>query len=393
MRATNAGIWDRVPRKIFTAEDVEGSDTRCPPTTDQRVEAGTTVSDVVSGPDLAPGFTIAAEINAGRGAVSGMGISPDGDVLMTTQYGDDSVSVIDTATAAVALTVVDVEESFAVALSANRAYVSNVSAEHDSVLAFDTTSNEIVAEYPLAFNVTDLAVSPNGRHLYVGRTDVEGADVAILDTKTGKEDAIRIAATTGTTTGCVRVSPEGRRLYVAANGSSTAHIVMVDAVQKRVLNAVEIASPIRDIALSPDGATAYVGSAGPDFGTVLDIIDTRTSTITSTHKIGEEAGLVAQLTVSRDGARAYLVGDQGVTVLSTATQDVIGKIAVDGAPSCAIESPDGKRLYIADYAGTVTVLEIAVAAVPAGVQSADDELTAPHPWAVPDLLLLEPTLA
>jgi DNA-binding beta-propeller fold protein YncE len=350
------------------------------------------VSDVVSG-HVAPGFTIADEINAGRGAVSGMAISPDGGVLMTTHYGDDSVSRIDTANGAVALTVVDVEESFAVAMSGSRAFVSSVSAEHDSVLAFDTESDEIVAEYPLAFSVTDLAVSPNGRHLYAGRTDVEGADVAIVDTKTGREDSVRIAGTAGTTTGCVRVSPEGRRLYVAANGASTAQLVMVDAVQKRVLNAVEIGSPIRDIAISPDGTAAYVGSAGPDFGTVLDIIDTRTSTITATHKIGDVAGPLAQLTVSRDGERAYLVGDQNVTVLSTATQDVIGSIAVDGDPSCAIESPDGKRLYIADYAGTVTVLEIAVAPPPAGVPTADDELTAPRPWAVPDLLLLEPTLA
>jgi DNA-binding beta-propeller fold protein YncE len=129
---------------------------------------------------------MAGEINAGRGAVSGMAISPDGDVLMTTHYGDDSVSLIDTAKGAVAVTVLDVEETFAVAFSGSRAYISSVSAEHDSVLAFDTESNEIVAEYPLAFNVTDLAVSPNGRRLYAGRTDVEGADVAILDTKTGK---------------------------------------------------------------------------------------------------------------------------------------------------------------------------------------------------------------
>jgi hypothetical protein len=72
---------------------------------------------------------------------------------------------------------------------------------------------------------------------------------------------------------------------------------------------------------------------------------------------------------------------------------VIGGIAVDGDPSCVIESPDGKRLYVADYAGSVTVLDIAVVAAPADVRAADDELTAPRPWAVPDLLLLEPTLA
>jgi DNA-binding beta-propeller fold protein YncE len=350
------------------------------------------VSDVVSGQDVAPGFMITGEINAGR-PVTGMAVSPDGAMLMLTHYGDDSVSLIDTANGAVALTVADVEEAFAVAMTGGRAYVSSVSAEHDAVLAFDTAAEEIVAEYPLAFNVTDLAVSPNGRHLYAGRTDVDGADVALLDTKTGKQDSVRIADTAGTTTGCVRVSPEGRRLFVAANGSSTAHLVVVDAVKKRVVDTIEIGSPIRDIALSPDGATAYVGSAGPDFGTVLDIIDTRTSAITATYKIGDDAGLLAQLTVSRDGERAYLVGDQGVTVLSAATQDVVGGIAVDGDPSCVVESPDGKRLYVAGYAGTVTVLDIDRAPAPADGPTADDELTAPRPWAVPDLLLLEPTLA
>ena len=60
------------------------------------------MSDVVSGPDVAPGFRMAGEINAGRGAVSGMAISPDGNVLMTTHFGDDSVSLIDTANGAVA---------------------------------------------------------------------------------------------------------------------------------------------------------------------------------------------------------------------------------------------------------------------------------------------------
>jgi DNA-binding beta-propeller fold protein YncE len=351
------------------------------------------VSDVISGLDVALGLTKVNEVDAARGAVSGMAVTADGATLMLTHYGEDSVSLIDTTKGAVALTVVDVDESFAVAMSGSRAYVSSVSEDHDAVLAFDTAADEIVAEYPLAFNVTDLVVSPNGRHLYAGRTDVDGADVAIVDTKTGKQDSVRIADAAGTATGCVRVSPEGRRLFVAANGSSTAQVVMVDAVHKRVLNAIEIGTPIRDIALSPDGATAYVGSAGPDFGTVLDIVDTRTFAVTATHKIGDVAGLLTQLTVSRDGERVYLVGDQNVTVLSTATQDVLGSIAVDGDPSCAIESPDGKRLYIAGYAGTVTVLDVAVEAAPAEQRSADDELTGPRQWAVPDLLLLEPTLA
>jgi YVTN family beta-propeller protein len=349
--------------------------------------------------NAAPGFAVAAEIAVDRGAVSGIAVSPDGALLMVTHYGDDSVSLIDTANGAVAETVIDIDEPFAVAIadkSTGRAYVSSASATYDSVLAFDTDVNRVVATYPLAHSITDLAVSPDGRRVYAGRTSGNSADVAILDTTTGADHAISIATTAGSIIECLRVSPDGRRLYVAANGPSGAELVVIDTRQNRVLSTVEIGSPIRDIALSPDGATAYVGSCGPDFGTVLDIVDVRAkraAAVTNTYKIGDIAGVLAQLTVSHNGERAYLVGDQSVTVLSTAKRDVIGSIVIGGQPSCAIESPDGKRLYIADYAGTVTVLGIAAATASADALASDDEATSPHPWAVPDLWVLEPTPA
>jgi len=300
---------------------------------------------------------------------------------------------------AVAQTVVDIAEPFAVAVSdtpQRRAYVSIVSTAYDSILAFDMDANRVVSAHPVAHSVTDLAVSPDGRHVYASRTAVNGGDVAILDTTTGKEDAIGIAATAGTTAECVRVSSDGRRLYVAANGPSAAELVVIDAQSKRVLNTVEIGSPIRDIALSPDGATAYVGSCGPDFGAVVDVVevgDTRTGAIANTYKIGEVAGYLTQLALSRDGRRAYLVGDSSVTVWSTATHDVIGSIVTGAQPSCATESPDGNRLYIADYGGAITVLTVASTTASADALTPDEVPTAPHQWAFANLLGLEPTLA
>jgi YVTN family beta-propeller protein len=348
---------------------------------------------------IAPGFTVTAEIAVQRGAISGIAASPDGTRLMVTHYGDDSFSLIDTVSSSVAQTVVDIEEPFAIAVSdtpQRRAYVSTVSTAYDSVLAFDMDANLIVAAHPVAHSVTDLAVSPDGRHVYASRTAVNGADVAILDTATGKEEAIGIAATAGTTAECLRVSPDGRRLYVAANGPSAAGLVVIDIQSKRVLNTVEIGSPIRDIAMSPDGATAYVGRCGPDFGAVLDVVeigDTRTGAIANTYKIGEIAGYLTQLALSRDGRRAYLVGDSSVTVWSTATHDVIGSILTGAQPSCAIESPDGNRLYIADYAGAITVLTVASTTASEDALTPDEVPTAPHQWAFANLLGLEPTLA
>ncbi|WP_428340919.1 WD40 repeat domain-containing protein [Mycobacterium sp.] len=348
------------------------------------------MSDVIFDLNEAAGFTAVGTIAAGRGAVSGIAVRSDGAMLTVTHYGDDSVSLIGTMGGAARLTVTDVVEPAAVAMAGNRAYVSSVSTSFDEILAFDTDSERIVATYPVEFGITDLVVSPNGRYVYTSRTGADGAGVATLDTSTGKQTYVRIAATT---VGCVRVSPDGRRLYAAANGATTAELLMIHTRRNRVVGCVEIGSPIRDIALSPDGATAYVGSCGPDFGTVLDIVDVRNSAIKATYKIGDAAGTLAQLTVGRSGDRVYLVGDQHVTVWSTATQDVLGTITVSGQPSCAVESPDGKRLYIADYAGSVTELEISAAAAPTDASTSDDELTAPHAWAFSDLLTLQPTPA
>jgi YVTN family beta-propeller protein len=344
----------------------------------------------------APGFTVVTDISAQHGAVSGIAVSPDGSRLMVTHYGDHSFSVIDTVNWTVAQTVVDIDEPFAIAVAetpANRVYVSAVSAAYDSVLAVDVDTSRVVEAYPVAHSVTDVAVSPDGRHVYASRTAATGADVAVLDTETGTDDAIGIAARVGTTAECVRISPDGSRLYVAANGPANAELIVIDTHQSRVLSSVEIGSPIRDIALSPDGASAYVGSCSPDFGAVLDVVDIQTNRIVTTYKVGEVSGFLAQLTLSRNGERAYLVGDTGVTVLSTSTHDVIGSIVLGPRPSCVIESPDGNRLYIADYAGTVTTLAIAPTSASVDASTLLDPSTVPHPWALPELLGLEPVMA
>ncbi len=347
------------------------------------------MSDFAPEFDEAKGFTAVREIAVGGGAVTGIAVSSDGGLLTVTHHGDDSVSLIHLTGSAATLTVTDVEEPFAVAMSGQRAYVSSVSEFHDEVLALDTDSEYIVASYPVAFGVTDLAVSPNGRHVYAGRTGADGADVVILDVATGGANSVPIAAVA---VGCVRVSPDGRRVYVAANGASTAELMVIDTQCNRVTGTVDIGSPIRDIALSPDGAIAYVASCGPDFGTVLDVVDTRKAAINVTYKIGDAAGTLAQLTLSRNGERAYLVGDECVTVVSTVAQDVLGRITVGDQPSCVVESPNGERLYVADYTGTVTELEIAADA-PGEVLTSDDDWTAPRGWAFSDLRTLEPTPA
>jgi YVTN family beta-propeller protein len=325
---------------------------------------GRNPADQTSTPEVstAVNFSTVTEIRTGHGAISSLAAGAEGTRLLATHYGDNSVSWIDTGTFAVARTVVGVNEPFAIAISGTppgHAYVSTVSPAYDSIAAIEVGTDRVAALHPLAHSVTDLAVSPDGRHVYAGRTGVDGADVAVLDTTTGQVDAIDITAAPGTVTQCVRVSPDGRRLYVATDGPSGGKLVVIDAHRKRVVNTVEIGTPIRDVAPHPDGGTVYVASCGPSFEGLFDVVDTATNMVTNTSKVAEISGFLTQMTVSGDGERAYVVADDRVTVLCTLTHDVIGVVAMGRRPSCAIERPDGRLLYVADYTGAVTVISMA----------------------------------
>jgi YVTN family beta-propeller protein len=370
----------------------------------------------------APGFPIVVEIAVNNGPISGIATSPDGSRLLVTNYGRDSVSVIDTDTCRVVDTVADLNEPFAIAMGsadAERAYVSTVSTAYDAIGVIDVPTNTVVATNPLALSVSDLGVSADGRYVYASRNDAGGADVAVLDTMTGHVEAIEVAITPGTTTECVRVSPDGG-LYVGTNGPDGGRVVVIgthpqsnepgagrsswrrksstasrgnaEQTDLRVIDTIEIGLPVRDVALSPNGAIAYVASCAPELGAVIDVIDTRTNKIIGTRKIGEISGILTGLTLSRDGDRAYLVSDDGIAVLCTLTHDVVGTVTVTNQPSCVVESPDAKYLYIADYSGAVTVAAVA-SIVALGIESTAPETQIPTDWVTPELLQYEPALA
>jgi YVTN family beta-propeller protein len=326
-----------------------------------------------------------------RGPISGVAVSPDGGRLIVSNYGDDSVSVIPIGTWAEVNTVTGIDEPFAIAVSDRRhAYVSKVAPAYDAIVVIDMETNSVVRSLPVDLTVTDLVVSPDGRHVYVSRTGATGADVAVVDTATGRVESIDIAASPATSTECVRMMPDGRRLYVAVQRPSGGEVVAIDTHLRRVIDTVDIGWAIRDVAISPDGRAAYVVSSGADVGAVVDVIDTHRNKVTSTHKLSETGELVTQLKLSSGGDRGYLVGEDRVAVLCTVTHDIIGAVTVGSRPSCVAESPDGNYLYIADFSGTVTV--VSIASPTASLIVPTDECAAPLEQGTRQLPHLEPVL-
>lgn len=332
--------FQRHPLPIFAATEDEPAD-----------EEPTTALDGAWGIS----FSAVAEITVNNGPIGDIVVSPDGNRLMVTNYGADSVSVIDTGRCAVTGIVVGTREPFAIAVGNNRAYVSCVSAGCDGVAVIDMNTGQPIAMWPVAVGVSDLAASPEGQQVYVGRTRVDGADVAVLDTTTERIDLIDLE-TAATAAECLSISPDGRRVYAATHhGLGGGELSVVDTRTRRVIDTIEIGSAIRDVALSSDGATAYVGSDDPTVGGLVDVVDTRTNEVTDTI---QTHGLLRQLVLSHGGDRLFALNDDTVTALCTWTHEVIGSYRLSSQPSCLAESPDGKRLYVADYAGTVTALSV-----------------------------------
>lgn len=303
-----------------------------------------------------PDFVVLGTVDVERGAIADLAVSTDGTTVVATHYGDDSVSIIDVDAMTAGTAVYVPGEPMLVTAAERRAYVTVTDQSYDSIAVVDTETKRIVSNHQVAGNATDVAVSPDGTRIFVGQVERDGVSLAVINTF-GRINTIAVADGVGRSVDAVRVSPNGRLVYVATSDADSGRLMVVDAVEGCVVREVPIASPIRDVALSRDGALAYVASFDTHWGGSVDVIDTAINEITAKVGIG---GAPMQMVVSSDGARVYIADYEHVAVLCTETNSVVDTLTVTAEPSCVAVSPDSSRLYIADHAGAITVLSVAV---------------------------------
>jgi YVTN family beta-propeller protein len=238
------------------------------------------------------------------------------------------------------------------------------------------------------------AVDPDGDPLTftVTRAPEHGSVVVNRDgtfTYTPDADFTRIGSDTFTITvddgAAYRLSgPVGliqRALHVGAQLLGLAGSDAVDShpdVKVTPTVFIDVGSQPADVAVSPDGATAYVVNQVDE---TVSVIDTATNTVTHTVTVGENPVAVA---VSPNGSRVYVTNrfDDTVSVIDTAANAVIGTIAVGFLPSGLALSPSGTILYVANSqdqtvmkinTSTQTVLAtISVSGFPDGVAVSPD---------------------
>jgi DNA-binding beta-propeller fold protein YncE len=282
----------------------------------------------------------------GRGAVGDL--ARTAGLLVATNFADNIVSLIDPATRTIQDVAVD-GEPFAVVVTDDRAYVAMSSAEFDGVAVIDLHTRTVIADYPLASGVVALAVSPDGKRVFAGHSGGASVDIAVIDVTADRVGAIHVAAGGGISIDALAVDHTGCRLYVATTDDVGSHLVVVDTETARIRGNVVIGAPIRSLALGPDN-TAYVLTSDLRDRGELYVVDLAAGRVAGRHPIGDAP---TQLVLSDDGARAYVVDYDRVTVFCTLSDQIVDTIVTTTQPSCLAVSGDGSRLYVGDCAGNV----------------------------------------
>ena len=222
----------------------------------------------------------------------GIALTPDGKQLFVADYGSSDVYVIGT-----------------------------------------TTGAETVVPLPVGTKPTQVVVTPDGKDAYFSDTGPGSSPGYVSEVSTAT-DAVVATVQVQDGPGGIAVSPDGKTLYVANFDSGT--ISVIDTATNTVVSTIN--APGGDepwgLAVSPAGDRLYVTEAN---ASSVSVIDTSTDTITGTIDLGPDTWPLG-LAVTKDGKYLDVANDWkpvSVITISTATGTVVS--TAEGAPGT---SPD-----------------------------------------------------
>jgi DNA-binding beta-propeller fold protein YncE len=152
-------------------------------------------------------------------------------------------------------------------------------------------------------------------------------------------------------------TPDGERLVVA--GYNDGSILVLDTGTLDVEHRVVVGGDIQDLAVSPDGTTAYVAQGSPT--TMFTAVDIASGTIQATSGTDSDYSLVMALAFSLDGQWVYGAARNGMlAVVDAATCRITSGIPFPaGYVTDIVLSPDGCMAYVSvQDTGKIHVLDL-----------------------------------
>jgi YVTN family beta-propeller protein len=285
-----------------------------------RAYVGSSFSNSVSVIDLATNAVIGT-IDIGRDSTA-VAITPDGRRAYLTSTGTAAVSVIDTATNTLVETIEVAPGPVGIAVTndGNRVYVASNLGGTTSVV--DTATNTVIATVKTA-QPNLVIITPDGTRAYVTNNATGNGTVSVLKTAT---NTLIATVKVGVNAQSLAITPDGRDVYVACFSSQT--VSVIDTATNKVTATIGVGNAPVGVAIRPliyqtlaPAADAYV----------------RAGAFASTN-FGAAPVLLAKKGVSPDNtSRSYLTFDvSGVADFARAALRVDGRVASSATPAVTV---------------------------------------------------------
>jgi len=232
-------------------------------------------------------------------------------------------------------------------------YILAPNTQGGTVSVIDAASNTIATTIPVAAaGLLGVAVAPDGAFAYVGGF---AGTVWVIDTAAGVvTDAIPVGA--------------GPRGFAFTRDGALAYVVdqfadvvwVIDTASKAVVDSTDLPSVgfphgYSSIAIALDDSRVYVGDTLGN----LSIVDPSANDVVARISL---AGGVGGMALSPDGARAYVANNANVSVVSTSSTMVTGTIRTFRSPVGIAITQDGRLAYVSNsdgYArGSVSIIDL-----------------------------------
>jgi YVTN family beta-propeller protein len=324
-----------------------------------------------------PQFQVIATVDVGVNPF-GDTVAPDGSTVWVANSGTPggaqghTVTVLDTTTFAIqsVIGVGNFPEDIAFARAGSQAFVTNSSSDTVSVIntATRTVGQTVdLSTVPMAFPFGVIATNDSQKVFVTSvgsQRDTSLDNIAVLNNSNPSNVFVGAAIHVEGSTGRPALTPNGSLLVVPRGRGDLAppETLLIDPATNQIVADLLLsrAGATQAATVTPDGRFAYVSILGGTGGVWVINLATR-STVTviptpDTRMFGVEATPDGRFVFATD----FLLGQ--VSVISTATNQIIANVPVGSLPNDIAVTPDSSKAFVTNQGNTtVSVISISPA--------------------------------
>ncbi|MCX7784785.1 MAG: YncE family protein [candidate division WOR-3 bacterium] len=273
----------------------------------------------------------------------GIAALPNNNYVYVANYGNDSISVIQTSNNSVIGKFYVGENPYGLCVHPNGQYLYVTT--KDDVTVIRTLDNLIVGQIPISQSPRNISILPNGEYIYVTRIDADS--VAVIQTAT---NSVITSIPVGDMPWDVTPSANGEYVYVTNAGSN--NISKIQVSTNTVIDVIPFARSPRAIVTHPNCQYLYV----TDDRNSVSVISTLDNTVIATIRVGDNP---TDVKVLDNGEYVYVVNqsENTVSVIRTLNNKLVALIPVGISPSKIAVLSNGTSVYVTNSIdNTVSVI-------------------------------------